>query len=742
MLRQDLLALTLDDLTTLSNRGLVQRAIKELESAQLSYQLQEDNTGTVTIQWSDAVECVLPAKSTLSQSCCSCAATTLCRHLLRSVLAYQQAVNLHQATDRSEDGSKNTSKDTSENPTSCPEQPAEQRVELPSGQPSEFTALYPEPESQSLEIKETDSSTQGSAHCSSWNPGEITDAELAQYYRKTEFNRLQKLFHTGHVIELIKQNKPVAQFHSLPYTVRFLVPNDIRYTHCNCAEPVPCGHVLLAVWGFRCLPADQPSGIVDTSTAVLSIPTALLDDLEHTLIDLVQTGLANCSAALVGRWQRLEAQCRAEGLVWPAEILTELLTERDRYLEHDARFSPSQVAELIGELCIRLDAIRSNTGAVPQLFIRGSKTDRVTEIGSGRWIGLGCGVQLQHRSFKFRAYLQDIDSGTLAALCRDFPNANLPNTTDEPPQSFATLGRTQVKQGMTWSGLGSGQLLTQGGKLTPSHELILSRTKAILNPQTYHWETLRPPLLVEDFAELQAHLQTLPPACLRSRHLTEHFYVCRVKAVDDVRFDQVDHAVMATLTDGQGGQMILNHPYTFRGRAGVEELFTSLQTLPGDGLKFVAGQVVLKAQGLVIYPVSLVIEPGKTRTLLQPWLDQNLQNLQSVSSTIQPDQLESFMAQLSSPLTPILSASLNNLAELLITGLHQVNPITLQSWKELRQLGERLGFYRFAQPIDQLIEQLENRRHDLNWQGDLAAQNILEIAVLTRLTQDLSIRFP
>jgi len=67
MNRKDLLALTVDDLVVLSNRGLVKRASKELESGELSFELSEDDTGTVIIHWSDDIECVLPANNTVEQ---------------------------------------------------------------------------------------------------------------------------------------------------------------------------------------------------------------------------------------------------------------------------------------------------------------------------------------------------------------------------------------------------------------------------------------------------------------------------------------------------------------------------------------------------------------------------------------------------------------------------------------------------------------------------------------------------
>jgi hypothetical protein len=91
MARPDLLSLTSEDLVVLSDRGLVKRAQQELDSGEVSFEWGEDEEGTVTVRWSDEVKCVLPADRTVSDGLCSCAATTVCRHLIRSVLTYQQA---------------------------------------------------------------------------------------------------------------------------------------------------------------------------------------------------------------------------------------------------------------------------------------------------------------------------------------------------------------------------------------------------------------------------------------------------------------------------------------------------------------------------------------------------------------------------------------------------------------------------------------------------------------------------
>src|ERR1700722_16456952 len=90
MPRRDLLALTHDDLSALTNRGTVKRAQREIDSGEDGCEIAESDAGEVAVKWTDDVKCVFPAGGTVAQGRCSCVATTLCRHLVRSVLAYQK----------------------------------------------------------------------------------------------------------------------------------------------------------------------------------------------------------------------------------------------------------------------------------------------------------------------------------------------------------------------------------------------------------------------------------------------------------------------------------------------------------------------------------------------------------------------------------------------------------------------------------------------------------------------------
>jgi hypothetical protein len=84
--RADLLALTVDTLAELTNRGLVKRAVRELDRA--APVLVEDDDGSVRATYPDGVVTVLPVGG-LDRGSCGCGAVGVCRHIVGLVLTYQ-----------------------------------------------------------------------------------------------------------------------------------------------------------------------------------------------------------------------------------------------------------------------------------------------------------------------------------------------------------------------------------------------------------------------------------------------------------------------------------------------------------------------------------------------------------------------------------------------------------------------------------------------------------------------------
>lgn len=652
MIRKDLLALTPDDLATLANRGILKRAQRDLESGiePLGFDVAPD--GTVKSRWSDDAVVTLKPNEVLGERCCTCAAMSICRHIVQTILIYQITAEEDAAEEKA---------------------PAEP-----------------------------------------WDPGEITDASLAAYWKPNVYASIEKQWRAGMVAELHRSAKPRVRLHTLGITLRFLVPHDARYVQCDCADEQPCRHVALAVWSFRQLPKEQAAGLITTEK--LSPPGNVTEDCETLAESLFAHGLSQLPPTHLRQLEFLPSQLHKDSLIWPAEIAEELLVVREQYLQRDARFDPAWVIRLVGELLIRMRAIRAATGHVPQLFLRGSKRDEPAELASARLIALGLQVEVRRRSAVLTVPLQDLATGSIVVARREFVTPEVGEA-----KAFADLARNVFAKRIALDTIATGQLLIQGAKRSVNGELAASRAAVAINPQAYEWEKLRSPILVESFEELRAHREALPPATMRPRRAGENLHVCPVTRVEMRTLDPATRRIEATLVDSAGDSILLVHPYYSRGRNGFLQLWNALEK---DQPRFVAGIVRGAAKGLTIEPTALVVESGGARRAVLPWIAANAGTTelpidQWPSNAPQGDALGRFLAQVE-----------ESLGEAVLIGLERGDEQMARRWAALIEEGEQLGLDRVLNPARRLQQQLASRRGTLDWDPTVAVKAAIELAVL------------
>lgn len=693
MARPDLLALTLDDLAVISNWGLVKRAQRELNSGQFSSRIYEDDEGSITVEWSDPVTCHLPATATPQDSHCSCPATTCCRHIIRSILAYQSQTAPDQ---ESVDLAPQAPDDLKDDPKNDDPEDSDPDLEIPQITPA-FTPV--------------------------WDPGQISDAELERFHPQATLTRSRRQFEAEQVIEVFRGQKPAARLHSLGHYVRFLVPHDLRYTYCDCRDPSPCIHVALAVWAFRRLDPQQTQGLIFPRTPV-SPPTLELDQMEQVLKSLIEVGLAYLPPPVLGQLHRLRQICEHKGLIWLAVIWEELLQHQRWYVERDARFSSLDVQEWVGEIRLRAEVLRQPHPPVPIQFVGGSTADRASRLGTSRLIGLGCGVQVHPQGITLAVYLHHTESGSVLVHSKVFPD---PDPQAAPPDCHQ-LAQGYALMQSSWRDLGASQILMRGGKRTPEDRVIPGRQMTIM-PQTWQWQDLRPPVLIQDSGELRSHLGLQPPACLRPRRLTENFYVWQVAEIESFRFDPKEQAIQGRFKDLAGLSVSFSLPFFHRSRWGTEALLYHLQT---DRLLFVSGQVSLSHQDLVLTPVAFLFERGEERFLLQPWIQgSDLERIDPGMGTNQPMGKDR-----SHPVKTYLNQIETALGELILVGLQEQDPDRIWRWRQLHHQGQRLGFRQLCGRIEALISALAAEGEDQVPEGSTA---VLDLAMGLRVMQEVSI---
>ncbi len=689
--RADLLALTEDDLSVLSNRGTVKRALKELEAANPQCAWEEQADGTLVAAWSDGTQCRFPAGKPIQEAVCSSEAQGISRHVIRSVLHYQR--------------------------------------EFATGSDASDVAVDETvPTDEVVDGAATSEFSPQATPSESWDPGLISDDALNQHFGKAAVTRSRTLFERGAVALLERGAKPICRFLHEPCAVRFLVPGDLNYVHAECSEKLRATYIPWAVWTFRELEADQASGLVSIQNRLEGVPVDLLDEVEILAMELLDDGIQSLAPTYVSRVQRIIDRLNDEGMVWPGEVWSDLLTQIEAYRAHDARFDPGQTVDYVGELLIRTDAIRNDRGAVPRLLVQGSRTDRTTEIAYGRFVGLGCSVRGRGRNVEITAFMQEVDSGTVAAVDRTYTDPD--PESGQPVKDFGTLARGLIGSGVSLSELGDGQLLLKSGRLTPAHRLMLPRSRVHMNPQTFAWEKLRPPVLVESFAEASSRLQALPPKSLRPRRLTEDIAVLKVASVDDISFDGVTQSLSAVVKDEEGGTVHMRLPYSTRAQQGFERLLTTLQD-PDSRLVYLAGQLRPTTAGLMIAPTCAVFDKGNGRVAVQPWVHR-------ASSSGEEESSAGALPERGFGSRDALQRLSELLAEALTTGVRKLPPQVHKHWEELSRLGESAGFVRWPSVAGRLASEYARRLETRDWSSQEALSITRELLVLSRLFHDVA----
>jgi hypothetical protein len=344
MARDDLMSLSIDDLASITNRGTVKRAEKELAAGELEFDIKEGSDGYLLVKWSDGIACEFHAGESVHEARCSSGSLGVTRHIVRSVLAYQVFQRNGAA------------------PASAgPDESSGGLVDVVSGSANDAGDRTTEPREQTALTVNAPADS-----LASWDPGEITDNDLLDRFGKAAVVRARKRFEAGTLVELTRGSKPFATFLDENCFVRFMVRGDLRYVAADCSEATLSRFVVMAVWAFRELPKDQEVGLLSLQQSQSEVPVALLNQLQALLDESFVYGIARSPKSLLARLTRLEEAMRKDSLVWPAELLGELSHEIELYAHHDARFEPQRVVLLVGELIARSRAIHRNVTTVPQ----------------------------------------------------------------------------------------------------------------------------------------------------------------------------------------------------------------------------------------------------------------------------------------------------------------------------------------------------------------------------------------
>lgn len=547
MSRADLLALTPDALASLSNLGLVKRAQRELGDG-VGPRLHEEDDGTVVGTYDDGVVARLPKGVTLKDSPCTCGATGVCRHRVAVALAYG------------------------------PWHAAEH-------------AGAPAP---------------SSAHvATSWSPAEIDDATLERALGTRLLERARATMRKGLVATLERDAVPTAKLPSC--TVRFLVPRDVAYARCDCAQAGgACEHLALAVWAYRELKGASAAPVVVAlggggSGAPSPGHAEALDDALLLARELLAAGIGETSP-LPARFARLRMLLERARMTWMHGIALDLEIALEGYHKRSAIHGTREIAALLVELAARARAGTAASSELPPRFVLGEDEAPETLLDHVRLVSLGARVRADERARFADVYLADPDTKLVLVLRKRWDFAP-----DEELQEGPALARRAVAAKIKLEALARGQLVSKVVTRRANRSIDLGTSRVAqtsVTPQRGDWDALPAPLLVRDLAVHAEAVKLRPPRVLRPRVLAEEVHAVEVSAVNDVFYSAAEQKLVAELVDGAGHPFLL----VLRHRRAAPNAIDATAAALAKPVRFVAGELRRGASCWELEPLAVAGE--------------------------------------------------------------------------------------------------------------------------------------
>ena len=546
-LHPELLELTPQALTALSNAGFVKRSLKELENGNIP-QISHEN-GTLIATFSDGTRSQLASGQALKEAQCSCGAIGMCRHRVMLVLSYQRLCATSQPTEKEEEW----------NPAIW----LEELTTLPTATHKRAQSLV----AKGITIE---------LFCA---PGEIHSARLpmsdVRFYSRSSirFARCDCIEGTlcEHVVLAVQA---FAQAKT----------QQAEFTH--------------LIWQMRSehVASNDDPFASDEGKACRQYVQQLSQAL---WLGGISQPLLHYEAAF-SRAQQAAERCNWR---WVSESLRQLRASIDashaRASHYHAGECLHQLAALNSRLnCAQEMARRDGVSEVPPMPWR-------TVVGAGiageakldhlRLVSLGMRCWQDFQQYGLRIWFSDPDTGSILHLSRSWSRSEQ----EKAPAATRRLFTFQA------AALAGGQIVSQAARRSAEGELLLgtrNRLSSVVPLSPDAWQMLGAPLRQPGIVALREYLCQRPPACIRPLNQVDNLFILPVAECLSLGWDSSRQTLDAQVISGEGEDNVLtlSLPASTSAPFAVERMASLLQQqddpvcLVSGFVSFVEGQLTLE----------------------------------------------------------------------------------------------------------------------------------------------------
>ncbi|HEI2544777.1 TPA: SWIM zinc finger family protein [Escherichia coli] len=546
-LHPELLELTPQALTALSNAGFVKRSLKELENGNIP-QISHEN-GTLIATFSDGTRSQLAGGQALKEAQCSCGAIGMCRHRVMLVLSYQRLCATSQPTEKEEEW----------NPAIW----LEELTTLPTATHKRAQSLV----AKGITIE---------LFCA---PGEIPSARLpmsdVRFYSRSSirFARCDCIEGTlcEHVVLAVQA---FAQAKT----------QQAEFTH--------------LIWQMRSehIASNDDPFASDEGKACRQYVQQLSQAL---WLGGISQPLLHYEAAF-SRAQQAAERCNWR---WVSESLRQLRASIDashaRASHYHAEECLHQLAALNSRLNCAQEMVRrdgvSEVPPMPWRTVVGAGIAGEAKLDHLRLVSLGMRCWQDFQQYGLRIWFSDPDTGSILHLSRSW----LRSEQEKAPAATRRLFTFQA------AALAGGQIVSQAARRSAEGELLLgtrNRLSSVVPLSPDAWQMLGAPLRQPGIVALREYLCQRPPACIRPLNQVDNLFILPVAECLSLGWDSSRQTLDAQVISGEGEDNVLtlSLPASTSAPFAVERMASLLQQqddpvcLVSGFVSFVEGQLTLE----------------------------------------------------------------------------------------------------------------------------------------------------
>lgn len=545
-LRPELLELTPQALTALSNAGFVKRSLKELENGNVP-EISHEN-GALIATFSDGIRTQLASGQALKEAWCNCGASGMCRHRVMLVLSYQRLCAATQPTEQEE------------------WDPAiwlEELATLPDATRKRAQALIAK--GISIEL-----------FCA---PGEIPSARLpmsdVRFYSRSSIR--------------------FARCDCIAGTLCEHVALAVQAFAEAKAQQAGFTHLIWQMRSEKIASNDNPFSGEEGKTCrqyVQQLSQALwLGGISQPLIHYEAAFSRALQGAEICNWR------------WVSESLRQLQASVDAFHTRASHYHAGECLRQLAALTSRLNsaqemARRDSVGEVPPMPWR-------TVVGAGiageakldhlRLVSLGMRCWQDFQQYGLRIWFTDPDTGSILYLSRCWPRSEQENA----PAATRRLFSFQA------GALAGGQIVSQAARRSAEGELLLAtrnRLSSVVPLSPDAWQMLSAPLRQPGIAALREYLRQRPPVCVRPLNQVDNLFILPVAECISLGWDSSRQTLDAQVISGEGENNVLtlSLPASASAPFATERMAALLQQqddpvcLVSGFVSFVEGQLTLE----------------------------------------------------------------------------------------------------------------------------------------------------